>query len=541
MRYLKFYEAFKSKGISNTIKFLKSKVGQSSSQQFISSLKDFMTHNDFPIDILSDDDIKYMSAKKALLLKSDKQLSNSKGIWVLKYWFSLDKGFLGYTATGNQTSPFKSMESGDSHDGLRDAELFTDRDLEHIKENITSMGEIWPVTDYKKLKTGDIVIGRFDSEIALAKIFVDEPDNHRVYAIQSVASGSEPRDASWSNLTQFGNLSWWLYDNSEMGHDHRKLHFYRSSSNELSYIDPPVEKIETTDDDQILENPLEWNLPLSNRFAFSTWGRSQFSINSYKKIEEADFALVLYFDDMLVSNNDVAYYEKPSETKQRRGQEKKGASKFMSDSDIRRMNIERYIQKLSASLNITESEFFNLEKIVSKFLSQEFSFISIFIKKPDWEYLEEFTSKLYAVVDCSDDEKSFYIERVRSYYQTKVKDYYTSYVRFQDCKKYIVGDSQLKKIFDEIYKLGLVIHNKLAKTEINTIEDLFITSKKFESLSSFIRMSRNQLNYNVRELMSNFRYGDDTERCFEIYKQSYDKYDEDLIRLKRIEQFVNSL
>ncbi len=541
MRYLKFYEAFKSKGISNTIKFLKSKVGQSSSQQFISSLKDFMTQNDFPIDMLSDDDIKYMSAKKALLLKSDKQLSNSKGIWVLKYWFSLDKGFLGYTATGNQTSPFKSMESGDSHDGLRAAELFTDRDLEHIKENITSSGEIWPVTDYKKLKTGDTVIGRFDSEISLAKIFVDEPDNHRVYAIQGVATGSEPRDGSWSNLTQFGNLSWWLYDNSEMGHDHRKLHFYRSSSNELSYVNPPVDEVENTDDDEILENPLEWNLPLSNRFAFSTWGRSQFSINSYKKIEEADFALVLYFDDMLVSNNDVAYYEKPSETKQRRGQEKMGASKFMSDSDIRRMNIERYIQKLSASLNITESEFFNLEKIVSKFLSQEFSFISIFLKKPDWEYLEEFTSKLYAVVDCSDDEKSFYIERVRSYYQTKVKDYYTSYVRFQDCKKYIVGDSQLKKIFDEIYKLGLVIHNKLAKTEINTIEDLFITTKKFESLSSFIRMSRNQLNYNVRELMSNFRYGDDTERCFEIYKQSYDKYDEDLIKIKRIEQFVNSL
>ena len=541
MRYLKFYEAFKSKGISNTIKFLKSKVGQSSSQQFISSLKDFMTHNDFPIDILSDDDIKYMSAKKALLLKSDKQLSNSKGIWVLKYWFSLDKGFLGYTATGNQTSPFKSMESSEGHDGLRDAELFTDRDLEHIKENITSMGEIWPVTDYKKLKTGDIVIGRFDSEIALAKIFVDEPDNHRVYAIQSVASGSEPRDASWSNLTQFGTLSWWLYDNSEMGHDHRKLHFYRSSSNDLTYVNPPVDEIENTDDDEILENPLEWNLPLSNRFAFSTWGRSQFSINSYKKIEEADFALVLYFDDMLVSNNDVAYYEKPSETKQRRGQEKKGASKFMSDSDIKKMNIERYIQKLSASLNITESEFFNLEKIVSKFLSQEFSFISIFIKKPDWEYLEEFTSKLYAVVDCSDDEKSFYIERVRSYYQTKVKEYYTSYVRFQDCKKYIVGDSQLKKIFDEIYKLGLVIHNKLAKTEINTIEDLFITTKKFESLSSFIRMSRNQLNYKVRELMSSFRYGDDIESYFEIYQQSYDKYSEDLIRLKRIEQFVNSL
>lgn len=540
MRYLKFFESFKSLGISNTVKFLKSKVGQSSSQKFISSLRDFMVHVDFPIDSLSDDDIKYMSAKKALSLKSDKQVSNSRGIWVLKYWFSLDKGFLGYTATGNQTSQFKAMKSGINHDGLRDAELFTDSDLEHIKQFITNSGEIWPVTNYRKLKTGDTVIGEFDNQLALAKIFVDETDKNRIYAIQRVASGSRPKDASWTILNQFGGLSFWLYDSSEMGNDHDKLHFYRSSTNELGYV-----KSEKIEPEIVLENPLQWNLPLSSRFNFSTWERSadflSFSMDSYKKIEEADFALVLYFDDVVVSNNDVAYYEKPSETKQRRRQTKEGSIKFMSDADIRKMNIERYIQKISASLDITESEFFNLEKIVSKFLPQEFSFITIFIKRPDWEYLEDFISKLYLVVDCPDYEKSYYIERVISFYQTKVNDYHTTLLRFKDCKKYIDGDSQLKKIFDEIYQLGLVIRNKLTKTKINSIEDLFITTRKFESLISFAKLGRNQLSYNVRELMYSFKYTDNTETVFEIQKEVYNQYNDDLVKIKRIEQFVNSL
>ena len=39
MKYLKFYEAFKSKGVSNTLKFLKDKVGKNSSGKFLEYLK----------------------------------------------------------------------------------------------------------------------------------------------------------------------------------------------------------------------------------------------------------------------------------------------------------------------------------------------------------------------------------------------------------------------------------------------------------------------------------------------------------------------
>ena len=95
MKYLKFYEAFKSKGISNTLKFLREKLGKKSSDDFISSLKDFMNGVDFPIDQLSDSNIKYLSAKKAIQLRCESPVYNEKDIWVIKYWFSIEKGFSG--------------------------------------------------------------------------------------------------------------------------------------------------------------------------------------------------------------------------------------------------------------------------------------------------------------------------------------------------------------------------------------------------------------------------------------------------------------
>ena len=207
MKYLKFYEAFQSKGITNTLKFLKDKVGKQSSDSFISSLKDFMSGVDFPIDQLSDNNIKYLSAKKAIQLRCESPVTNERGIWIIKYWFSIEKGFLGYTATGNkEEKEVPDLNSG-SH-GLRDTISFTDRNLEYIKERITPTGEIWEVFDYNKLQSGDTVIGEFDSSIALAKIFVDRYDNRRTYAIQKVAAGSEPDNSDWTNYRQYGDLSW---------------------------------------------------------------------------------------------------------------------------------------------------------------------------------------------------------------------------------------------------------------------------------------------------------------------------------------------
>lgn len=527
MKYLKFYEAFKSKGISNTIKFLKDKVGSHSSEGFVYALKEFMGNIDFPIDRISDEDIEYMSAKKALKLKNEKKVTNPKEIWVIKYWFSLKDGYLGFTATGNETREVSN--TGGGHDGLRTQMEFSESDLDYIKQNITRTGEIWPVSDYKKLKTGDTVIGLFDSghrytdKIGFAKIFIDHNDRNRTYAIQDVNDGSEPVDDSWRNYRQFGYRSWWIYDNTELGSDHCKLHYWRPSESELHYIEPPVEEIETKEDEEVKEvDPLTYNLPLSNRFSFSSWGRG--SSISKSNIEKADFALVLHFDALVNPDADAEHYEKPSETREERRKEKEGATSLMSDAEIKKMNIERYIQKLTVSLNITETEFYNLEKIVGKNLAQEFSFISIWIQRPNWADLGDFSDYLYQLVDSNDSEKSYYLERVKKMYSEKTKRYYQQLINYQESKKYLKDSSNLKKIFDEIFKLGSEINTHFVSKELNSIDDLWLCRKRIQSLYDFMKMSRNQISYQIKEVFNGFRYPEEMEYYYNLYKDQYTEY-----------------
>jgi hypothetical protein len=535
MRYLKLYEAFKSKGVSNTIKFLKEKVSKGASESFITSLKDFMETIDFPIDQISDSDIKYLSAKKALKLKSETGVSNSRGIWVIKYWFSIQKGFLGYTATGNQVEARK--DSNEGH-GFRDTQKFNEADMSYIKENITTTGEIWPVTNYYDLKTGDTVIAQFDSSsrrsIALAKIYIDQADNNRTYGIQNVSPGSTPDGSDWRNYTQYGDLSWWLFDNNEMGSDHCKLHFWRLSEEEIHYIEPPVKNEDEAQPEEKEEDPFEWNLPLSNRYTFSSWGRGRSS--TLKNIEESDFALVLYFDDLISES-----FEKPSEIKQQRREEKSGATKLMTDAEIKKMNIEKYIQKLVVSLNITETEFFDLQKIVGKHLAQEFSYLSIYMQRPDWTDLSDFSDYLYNIIDESD--KTYYLNRTKDLYSQRTKVYYNQLIRFQESKKFMTGESKLKKIYDELFKLGSEINTKFTSKKIDSIDEFWLVRTKLRALHDFMKMGRNQLNYKVRELIQGFRYPDEMQHYFNQYKDDYfeDDYKNDLERINRIRVFMKTL
>lgn len=536
MKYLKLYEAFKSKGISQTLKFINDKVSKTSADNFLNSLKELMSVVNYPIDKISDSDIKYLNAAKALDIKCEKEIKNNYGVFVIKYWFSIEKGFLGFTATGDKEEDIDK----DDHDGKRKAELFSESDLDYIKNNIEKNGEIWPVTEYRELKTGDIVIGKFDSNlrgIAMAKIFIDEGSNRRTFAIQSVSAGSTPDDNSWTRYTQFGDLSWWLYDTGQMGGDHKQLHYWRESDEELHYIESPV-KNEVEEQKERIKNPLEWNLPLNNRFVMSAWNRTSFSIGSKDDLKSADFALVLYFDDLINSDFDTTV-----DTKGKRLVQKVGATSLMSDSQIKKMNIQRYIQKLSANLNISDTEFSDLNKIVSKYLPQEFSYFSIYMQRPNWNDISNFTDILYKLISEEDD-KEYYIERVKTLYKSLTTNYYEYLLSYQDAKTHIKGNSNLKKIFDELFKLGNAITKHFTKMEINSIDDLWLVNRRIESLYNYMRQSRNQLSGIVREVgINGFRYPSEIERYFKEYENEYlDRiYKEDLERIDRIQKILTSL
>lgn len=105
MRYLQLFEKFNSKSISKTLSFIKKEVGQKSADAFLQQLRILSNKNaqDYPIaiDKISDDDIQYMSALKAIYYTEPSE----NPIHSLKFWFSLENGYLGTSMTESRKVP----------------------------------------------------------------------------------------------------------------------------------------------------------------------------------------------------------------------------------------------------------------------------------------------------------------------------------------------------------------------------------------------------------------------------------------------------
>jgi len=345
MKYLKLYEAFESTALSKAIKYLSNKVDKDSVNRFRSRLLKLQEQLDIPISKISDKDIKYLNRNQALKLRSDKDSENPRGIYCLKFWFSLNEGYIGFTSTGNQVYKFEERKRRGSY-----GEKYSDEEVDYIKNNLgIKTGNLTPVKNYDTdLKHGSFVIGVFSddgedlSRLGLAKIW---RDGDYAYAIQNVASGgSSDNDidgenwTDWRNDESFGprrfSDSWSLNSVHSPGDDHHKLYIYTPSEEPLT-----VEGYQKTIKEEGEENPLDYNLPTNSRFQVGNWFNYDWSINSYEDLKRADFAVVLILEDLFKLKT-------VSSINKERKESKEGASKFLSDDTIRRMNIERYLTAL---------------------------------------------------------------------------------------------------------------------------------------------------------------------------------------------------
>ena len=101
MKYLKLFEAFESSVLTNTIKFISKKVKDDDVNIFKNQLNSLMKNLDIPISKINENDIEYLPTKKALKIENDGPVKNETGVYCIKYWFSLEKGYLGRTGVGN--------------------------------------------------------------------------------------------------------------------------------------------------------------------------------------------------------------------------------------------------------------------------------------------------------------------------------------------------------------------------------------------------------------------------------------------------------
>lgn len=497
MKYLKsrvefIKEAFESLNISKTLAFLKSNVSKDTGR-FLEELKRITEIYDYPLSKVRDENIKYLSKIQALKIKSKPDVKNSFGVDCIKYWFSIEEGYLGYTAIGNKTYEYK-----DSINTL--GTNFTKDEVDYLKDNLPFEkpysnikinprgGKLVPIKskdDYLKLKTGDIVAGYLNShededDFTWATIF---KKNSKIYAIQNIKDGALPDDDDWD---QYGDYSWAIYLDDNIEPDHCKLHkFVIQKEGEVDIEQPPS------------DNPLSWNLPLRGGQIMS-WSANYNSIRDEFQIDKADFCLVLELDDMISSDNS---YERPSQMRKSREESRQGATSLLSDEDIKNTNIARYISQMIGRLGISpeSTELKDLNKLVLKFFSGKYALIRL-IKK-QFSRLEKINDHLYDMIQQSDlSEKQYHFDLITTYYERTLNYMTQSGSDYRETEDIMI--KTIKEDIDEpektllldqwnqCIKLSELITSLIQKQNITTIEDLRILTHKLDSLSTLLQNDR---------------------------------------------------
>ena len=545
MRYISLYEAFESSTLSKIVRYLTKKVNKDESKKFVNSLKKLKSIYDFPIDKISDDVVEYISAKKALKIKSEEDISNPWQVSCIKFWFSLDKGYIGYTGVGDRKMDFNRYRGGRNN-----TDYFDIDDINYIKDTLdikTGRLEKLLYDDYPNIQQGDQFIGFFNEErrrefLSKAKMFMD---GDQLFAIQDVASGSSPdyqyitRDEL--NWRDWGRYSWSIGDKYSPNSDHRCLYKYTPSNNPLS--------IEGFDDDYDKTSPFDFNLPMNSNGLLVDWGRDSYSLNgkNWESIENSDFCIVLYLDNMMDPDK-ASFYEKPSEIKKQRYKDREGALKLMSDKEIKEINIDRYLSKIISTMGFSKDkiDLKKLEKIISMSICGEYSLFSIYSNGPDFSYVRDIQGRMYelilAVRQNSDVE----------YYYKRFADLYKSLSSSANgYKKFISNnyntaikslDDDPKQIIELIFDISKYIKKYIDDQDIKTIEDYTLLYSKLVSIRDVINNNLFKPNRLIIRFLNDIKYLLSKSEI-DDYIESMNSYnlDGDLKKIKMVEKYIKSI
>jgi hypothetical protein len=522
MRYLKLYEAFSSNTLSKLYKYLKKKNASNKSlNQFKEDMGVIAKSFDIPMDKISDEDVSYISRRKALTLRSEAK--NDSGIWAIKFWFDKDGEYIGTSGTGNAKFATSNVPSPSSYNSKPYSKAQWDKIKKSMTFGFPKTGYLIPVLhdEYDQLKTGDEVIGclcdpeEYDDypesrvdRLICGKIFLD--GNGQVYFIHDddVAEGSEPRNRPSEEYPdiEWGDYSWSIASSDKNpGGDHFNLHKVIKSDTPISYY---IEKSDNEDSN----NPFEFNLSLEeiedNKLILSDWSGN---IDEKNKIEkEADFAVILYVDGILSRG-----LKSKSATSEERKETRKGAIALMSDEDFKQANIEKYLNQLVEKIGITPEsvELKNLQKvaatIMSTGISDSYALFSVMSRDYRAIYnLADQLKRLISSVSLQNPEmiKFVYNEFLNDYRRSKKNASY-AYKSKKASMDMLKEREYLKPLYDSILRISNKISKGIVSKEITRGEDLKKILYKLESIESMMRDDDFELSRQFREFSENVRYG----------------------------------
>lgn len=522
LKYLKLYEAFESIKLSKTLGF----INKDAKRTFLNQLKQLADKIDLPYSKYSDDYFQYLPFKKALDLnmttedqpceatsrsefpeyaiegetcqkgKLKRRWGNNvravvcpvckgtgvkpkrlKDIKWIKFWFDKDGKYVSTTGTDGQIRNQIGMSNVPNLAHIRT----TSQELSEY----TVHSEISRASDFQGYPTGTFVQIRIDSKTLIGRIF---REGNSVFIIQNRADGSKPDYSDEWRI--YGNMSW------------------NVSSGDYSGV-PKILIPKGIDSDDIEDekvDPYTWNAPIEIRnLSLSN------SSNVKVTLSDAHFAIVLDYLELKKSG-----FKTKQSISTERGEMRSGATSFLEDDEIKRANINRYMEELAKRIKI-EPDLANIGNLVFRYFGLG-KFGYYVLRGRHFGDFDTILSYLYKFL--KDEDKEHYYKQIIDSIKYKAKVNSEFNIESDGILKrcFDKTSSEKKKLMPKLEELNSVIYNRFKSFEIENIDDLDLFYNKMMSLRRIWRES------------DRFPY---TKKLYYLIENMSDQY--------RVERYLNDI
>lgn len=532
LRYIKLFESFDSVKLKRTIGFL----NKETRNNFIKMLKNLSNLYDFPISEFNDDFFDYLSFNAALKKKPtlEKEPCNHESDWipgeyceggrVKRTWGS---GYRTTTCTYCNGTGFKVNRN--KHE-LQLIKFWFDKDgnwvatsgydgkerpqpkqLYKFSPNLEDYNEgetISPGTT-ANLPTGTIIkfghrrVKNIVCMITRQKGYYSD----KIFLLNNSPDldGSKPDNFN----KEYSEYSWQI-DGSGTG----------ENSERSTILNPKNNKVQSTSIDY------NYNVLLNN----SSF-RAIDSNDVKDKLKNAHFALVLDLSKLSKSKHTTV-----SDIRSKREIDKEGA--FISNEQVRKINLDRYLSKLVSKFDTTNIS--SISKILPRSLGWSNSIVLLY-NGNNLDRLNVISNDLYKLIKGHED--SEYLKRrissnLDEMYKTSSRLNFT--INNQISKTYKLLDNLVKDgdelsekrydIFNNFVELGELLNKKIVSLSTDTLADLEISLSKIESIRNIMRNDRLNGIYQLRYVIDYLR------------RDEYNVYDELMdINATKLDSILNDL
>lgn len=543
LKHIQIFEAFESKILSKTLGY----INTSDKNNFMDRIKRLCKTIDFPLSKMSDEYFEYLPFKSALsraamtgdepceaTSKSEfpeyavtgENCTNGKikrqwgartrdvvcpvcggsgvkpkrsEVKLVKFWFTSEGKWVATTLVDGITRAGKNKPGG------KFSTNYSDYTVGRSISNLNDLGGGEIVS---------VVLGTLSDQV-IAYIF---KERNRFYAIQDVKSGSSPNYSGWG---KFGRYSWAL------------------GAGEYSNLKLLTPKVKVEDKEEV--DPYTWNTGIE--FSYSGI-RANTSSDVQSQIKDAHFGIVFDYGKLRKSE-----FETVQDTEASRKIAKKGSKldPDQSDEEIKKKNIERYVNLLSQKLDISD-DIANCNRLVTRSLGHKSALYIV--------YGSNIYSNLGSIIDyyikfmsaTTDSNKKNYAEEISDRTTEMFKAGMRKATQCDEVIKNIKArlksanrDEKYFQVLDMTQKLSDAIYNNLKNFQINDIEDLEVVAQKISSIRNVLKSDRYGLSRYFSYIIENISNGREDRAYSYLMDNYYVDIDDVIENLPRMMTIISKI